>query len=154
MLSFFPPLHLVTKYQTLTSHSGPFSSMNPIRGGVLSIANSAVTPGSRSNETNPTQTILVASARSLSESPTDSRNLLKASTPSTSYITWVSPPTAKKLHLHQGCLQTQTQQGGGKLHVNHCQGNSIIYPGNVGTKTGSLETVKLVSNSIISCPYP
>ena len=41
---------------------------------------------------------------------------------------------------------------GGKLHVNHCLGNSIIYPYNVGTKTGYLETVKLVSNSIISCP--
>ena len=31
-------------------------------------------------------------------------------------------------------------------------GNHIIYPGDVGKKTGSLETVKLVSNSVISYP--
>lgn len=31
-------------------------------------------------------------------------------------------------------------------------GNSIVYPGNTGTHTGSLETVKLLLNSTISTP--
>ena len=56
------------------------------------------------------------------------------------------------IHLHQVRLWTQNQQGEKKCRRITARGNCIIYPGNVGTKTGSLEKFKLVANSVISLP--
>ena len=62
------------------------------------------------------------------------------------------PPIQKKRNFpFHGCLRGQTSQ----RNSNHTRitvaGSQICYPGDVGTPTGSLDLVKLIINSVMSC---
>ena len=97
ILISLPPLSLANYSQILSSPSGPFQSTTPSQGKIWIIVNSATTPGSRSNGTNPTQTSLFTSARASEKYQTAQHNVSKSPTPSTSYGTGMfSPTTAKK----------------------------------------------------------
>ena len=61
-------------------------------------------------------------------------------------------PPPQRSQVHQICLWTKTQQDGQKTHKNQCEGKSHHLPRQHQYKTISLDTVKWVANSVISCP--